>query len=65
VQRVEQRAYLQVTPIGTKAAAVTGIGIVGSAAEIVPTISIDRPFLFMVRDDTTGAILFESMVQNP
>jgi serine protease inhibitor len=28
-------------------------------------IVIDHPFLFLVRDDATGAILFESMVENP
>jgi serpin B len=65
VETVEQRDYLQVTPIGTKAAAVTGIGVQSTAAEIVPTIAFDRPFLFLVRDNATGTILFESMVQHP
>jgi serine protease inhibitor len=28
-------------------------------------ILVDHPFLFLVRDDATGAVLFESMVENP
>ncbi|MHB8247222.1 MAG: serpin family protein [Acidimicrobiales bacterium] len=67
VQTVEQRAYLRVTPKGTVAAAVTGISMTLSKTTIrgVKTIVIDRPFLFLVRDNATGTILFESMVENP
>jgi serpin B len=66
VQAVEQQAYLQVTPKGTTAAAVTGVAVGMSAVEAnVHPIVIDHPFLFFVRDDATGAILFESMVENP
>jgi serpin B len=66
VQTVEQHAYLQVTPKGTTAAAATGVGVSMSAtqATLLPIV-IDHPFLFLVRDDATGAILFESMVENP
>jgi len=65
VQTVEQHAYLQVTPKGTTAAAATGIGVGTSAVEVPKPVVIDHPFLFLVRDDATGAILFESMVENP
>ncbi len=58
-------AYLQVTPKGTVAAAVTGVGVGISAVERPLAIMIDHPFLFLVRDNATGAILFESMVENP
>ena len=46
VQAVEQRAYLQVTPKGTVAAAVTGVGVGISAVERPLAIMIDHPFLF-------------------
>jgi serpin B len=65
VQTVEQRAYLQVTPKGTTAAAATGVGVSTSAVEVLQRVVIDHPFLFLVRDNATGAILFESMIENP
>jgi serpin B len=65
VQAVEQHAYLQVSPKGTVAAAATGIAIGVSAVEAVHPIVINHPFLFLVRDNATGTILFESMVENP
>jgi serpin B len=63
VQTVEQHAYLQVTPQGTTAAAATGVGVLVSSAELPMT--INHPFLFLIRDNTSGAILFEAMVENP
>ncbi|HLN07101.1 MAG TPA: serpin family protein [Acidimicrobiales bacterium] len=66
VQTVEQRCYLQVTPKGTTAAAATGIGIQPTSVAAVPRpIVINHPFLFLVRDNSSGAILFEAMVENP
>jgi serpin B len=67
VQTIEQRAYLRVSPQGTIATAVTGISVVASAESPrgVKTIVIDRPFLFLVRNNATRTILFESMVENP
>ena len=66
VQAVEQHAYLQVTPKGTTAAAATGVGVAMSATEATPhPIVIDHPFLFLVRDNASGAVVFESMVENP
>ncbi|MGO9965512.1 MAG: serpin family protein [Acidimicrobiales bacterium] len=66
VDSVEQHAYLQVTPKGTTAAAATGIGIISTATPFPPPpIVIDHPFLFLLRDNRTGAVLFESMVENP
>ncbi len=66
VGTVEQHAYLQVTPKGTTAAAATGIGVIATATQAgTEPIVIDHPFLFLLRDKVTGAILFESMVENP
>ena len=67
VHTVEQHTYLEVTPKGTTAAAATGVGVVATAVRAgePQVIEIDHPFLFLVRDDASGAILFESMVENP
>jgi serpin B len=65
VQTVAQRASLQVDEHGTEAAAVTGVGVMASGARFVPPMVFDHPFLFLVRDTKTGAILFAAQVQNP
>jgi serpin B len=66
IQAVEQRVYLKVAEKGTEAAAVSGVGAeatsaVGAANEL----RFDHPFLFLIRDTSTGAILFASLIQNP
>jgi serpin B len=66
VSQVIQRTYLKVAEKGTVAAAATGVGITGTA---IPagriTVTLDRPFLFLIRDNKTGAILFASQIQDP
>jgi serpin B len=51
--------------LGTTAAAVTGIAIVDSAGTVGPSVLLDHPFLFLVRDTQTGAILFASEITDP
>jgi serpin B len=67
ISQVVQRVYLKVAEKGTEAAAVTGVDMVGSSARAAaPTeIRLDHPFLFLIRDTTTGAILFASEIQHP
>lgn len=66
VQQVVQRAYLRVDENGTEAAAVTGIAMRPTSvpAESL-AITLDHPFLFLVRDTATGAILFAAQVVDP
>jgi len=65
IQAVQQRVYLAVGEKGTEAAAVTGIGMQATSAIAGRTLRFDHPFLFLVRDTTSGAILFASLVQDP
>jgi len=55
-----------VTPKGTVGTAATAIGV-GFSASVAPPISIqfDHPFLFLVRDTQTGAIVFSAAVNDP
>jgi serpin B len=62
VQNVVQRDYLSVDEKGTEAAAVSGIDMTLSA---LPTISLDHPFLFLIRDTKTGTIMFAAQIQHP
>jgi serpin B len=65
VDQIIQRDYLQVGEYGTTAAAVTGVGMVDTAAPVGPSVSLDHPFLFLIRDTETGAILFASEITDP
>ncbi|MEO8887750.1 MAG: serpin family protein [Jatrophihabitantaceae bacterium] len=63
VKSVVQRDYLKVDEKGTEAAAVTGSGVEASAAHV--PLTFDHPFLFLVRDTKTGAIVFSAQIQDP
>jgi serpin B len=66
VSLVRQAATLRVDEAGTTAAAATGVGIIATALPANRAIiDIDRPFVFLVRDVSTGAIVFESVVVQP
>jgi serpin B len=65
ISEVKQQATLSVTKWGTVAAAATAVVIEPTDAAILTPVNIDRPFLFLIRDTKTGAILFESAVNNP
>jgi serpin B len=63
---VLQKAFVAVDEAGTEAAAATAvIGTAGSAAPTdVIRFTVDRPFLFIIHDDT-GAVLFTGHVVKP
>jgi serpin B len=66
VQDVLHKAFVKVNEAGTEAAAATAV-IVGekSAAPSYVELVVDRPFIFLIRDHATGAILFVGRVVNP
>jgi serpin B len=58
-----QKTFVQVDENGTEAAAVTSIGMGVTSAP--PSIVVDRPFLFAIRERLSGTILFIGVVRNP
>lgn len=66
ISEVLQKAFVGVDEAGTEAAAATAvIGASGSAAPTnVVQFTVDRPFLFIVHDDS-GAVLFTGHVVKP
>jgi serpin B len=52
---------------GTEAAAATAVNMQATSAMVDPplTLVIDRPFIFLIRDDATGALLFMGRIVNP
>jgi serpin B len=65
VQQVQQQAFLKVDEEGTEAAAATGVAIESATGPSYESITINHPFLFLIRDTKTGAILFAAEVENP
>ncbi len=66
VSLVLQRALIHVDEVGTTAAAATVVGGLGAGPEPpVTLIAIDHPFLFVIRDTASGAILFTAQVADP
>jgi serpin B len=68
ISLVEHAADLKVDEQGTVAAAATGI--IGPTAIAQPrgspvTVNLDRPYLLLLRDDASGAILFVARVADP
>ena len=63
VDDIRHRTVIEVTEEGTEAALATAIGIYpASAPPKSEPFDIDRPFLFYVIDDATGAVLFEGRI---
>ncbi len=66
VSHVMHQAFVGVDEYGTEAAAATAVVMdVGSAPGDVKDFILDRPFLFFVRDTTSGAVLFTGKVIDP
>ncbi|MHC4985530.1 MAG: serpin family protein, partial [Planctomycetota bacterium] len=66
ISGVIHKAYVNVNETGTEAAAATAVIMMGSAPGEPPVeFTADHPFLFMIRHEQTGAILFLGRVVNP
>lgn len=66
VHFVQQDTYIEVTEEGTKAAAVTtiGVGTTSIPIEETPNFIADKPFVFLIREKSTGIILFIGKIGN-
>jgi serpin B len=63
---VVHKAFVAVDEKGTEAAAATAVIMdTASAPMFDVTLTIDRPFIFLIRDLPTGQILFIGRVLNP
>jgi serpin B len=70
IGKVLHKAFVEVNEKGTEAAAATAVLMPAASAAPVtvpftPTFKADRPFLFLIRDQKTGSILFLGRVTNP
>ncbi|MGH7519719.1 MAG: serpin family protein [Gemmatimonadales bacterium] len=60
---VRHRTYVDVNEEGTTAAAVTAV-VVGPTSS-PPVVSVDRPFIFALRENLSGTILFMGVIRHP
>lgn len=70
ISAVIHKAFVDVNEEGTEAAAATGVVMMPTAAPIEepkepPVFRADHPFIFMIRDNRNGAILFLGRITNP
>jgi serpin B len=62
---VEHKAFVSVDEIGTEAAAATAVVMLESERPSPIELTIDDPFIFLIRDTETRAILFVGRVLDP
>lgn len=62
---VLHKGFIGIDEAGTEAAAATAVIVGDTAVPESHTLTVDRPFLFWIRDRPTGAILFVGRVLDP
>ena len=69
ISDVIHKAYVDVDEQGTEAAAATGVlmraGAIARPMAPIPVFRADHPFLFLIRDNRTGSVLFLGRVTDP
>ncbi len=66
ISQIIHKAMIEVNEEGTEAAAATAVVVVTRSAPARPrTFHADRPFLFLLADRATGAVLFLGRVDDP
>ena len=63
ISEVKHKTFVEVNEEGTEAAAATSVGIM--LTSLPPTIRIDRPFVFLIREKSSNAILFIGQLMRP
>ena len=58
ITSVIHKTFVQVDEEGTEAAAVTSVGVVATGESPLCLYRVDKPFLFVIREKSTGVILF-------
>lgn len=60
---VRQKTFVEVDEAGTEAAAATAVGV--GVVSAPPSVVIERPFIFAIRERLSGTILFLGVVRDP
>lgn len=65
ISEVKHKTFIEVNEEGTEAAAVTSTGISVTSMPQYFEMRFDHPFLFFIKENKTGLILFSGLVHNP
>lgn len=67
ISNVFHKGFIEVDEDGTEAAAATAVALKKRSIQLQPAIkvAVDRPFLFLIRDTSTGAVVFVGRVVDP
>jgi serine protease inhibitor len=64
IDKVKHKSFIEVDEKGTEAAAVTSVSVITSAP-VIPIVAMNRPFLFVIRENQSNSILFIGKMMNP
>ncbi len=65
VSKVVQKAFIEVNEEGSEAAAATGIIMMTRMMVLTPQFRCDKPFLYLIKDNLTGLVLFAGRLSDP
>ncbi|MFP4556730.1 MAG: serpin family protein [Bacteroidales bacterium] len=65
IDEIYHKAFVEVSEEGTEAAAATAVVIVRKSATVPEEFVANRPFMFIIRDNNSGNMLFVGRVTNP
>lgn len=65
IAQIKHKAFVEVNEEGTEAAAATAVEMVTKSASRDPRFCADHPFIFIIRDNQTGSILFMGRMIDP
>jgi serpin B len=65
ISTIQHKSFVEVNEEGTEAAAATAVGMTFQSMPLRTDFVADHPFLFLIREDDTGVVLFVGHVVNP
>jgi serpin B len=67
ISKVIHKSFINVTEAGTEAAAATAVIMrkISSLIKYFKIFNVDHPFIFLIKDNATGSILFLGKILNP
>jgi serpin B len=65
ISRVLHKGFIEVNEEGAEAAAASAVAMSKGLRPAVPSFTADRPFLYLIRHNRTGTVLFMGRVVKP